>query len=252
MRPARGPDSGRSAVATTTDVTFPSSTGRPMRAALALPAGAGKRPAVIVIHEVFGLNGDIRRIAGRFADIGYVALAPDLFDTGAPRALCVLRAFLAIRRREGPAFADLEAARAWLAARPDVDPTRMGVAGFCLGGGFALLYAQRAPLGAAAVFYGEVPSRADDLHGVCPVVAGYGGRDRIFAPQGRRLAEHLAALGVDHDVQVYPDAGHSYMSQHTGVMATLSAWGPMAVGYDATAEQDSWRRVETFFRARLG
>jgi carboxymethylenebutenolidase len=223
-----------------------------MRAALALPSGAGRRPAVIVIHEIFGLNDDIRRITGRFADLGYVALAPDLFDTGGPRALCVLRTFLTLRRREGPAFADLEAARTWLATRPEVDATRTGVVGFCLGGGFALLYAVRAPLGAAGVFYGEVPKTADELRGVCPVVAGYGGRDRIFAPQGERLERLLAEAGVSHDVHVYPDAGHSFMSNHSGLMATLNAWGPMAVGFNPGAEADSWVRLERFFRIHLG
>jgi carboxymethylenebutenolidase len=235
------------------DVTFPSSTGRPMRAALALPAADGaRRPAVIVIHEIFGLNDDIRRITGRVAELGYVALAPDLFDVGGVRALCVLRAVLAVRRRDGPAFADLEAARTWLARRPDVDADRTGVVGFCLGGGFALLYAVRAPLGAAAVFYGDVPKAADGLRGVCPVVAGFGGRDRFFAPQGRRLEQHLKALGVPHDVRIYPAAGHSYMSRHTGLLATLAAHGPMAVGFDAEAEADSWARMEAFFRTHLG
>ncbi len=235
----------------TVDVTFPASTGRPMRAALALPPGGGRRPAVIVIHEIFGLNDDIRRIAGRFADLGYVALAPDLFDVGGPRLLCVLQTFLTLRRGEGPAFADLEAARAWLAARPDVDASRTGVAGFCLGGGFALLYAVRAPLGAAAVFYGEVPKTGDGVRGVCPVVAGYGGRDAVFAPQGRRLEQLLTQLDVPHDVHVYPDAGHSFMSDHKGLFARVSAWGPMRVGWSRDAEADSWTRVERFFRAHL-
>src|SRR5438132_12052417 len=109
------------------DVAFPASTGRPMRAALALANGGTRRPAVIVIHEIFGFNDDIRRITARVADLGYVALAPDLFDTGAVRALCVLRAFLALRLREGPALADLEAARACLARRPELDAARAGV-----------------------------------------------------------------------------------------------------------------------------
>jgi len=239
-------------VAATTDLTFPSASGRPMRAALALPPAGPRRPAVIVIHEIFGLNDDIRRMTGRFADLGYVALAPDLYDTGGARPLCIARTMLALRRREGPAFAALEAARRWLGERSEVDAARTGVAGFCMGGGFALLYAVRAPLGAAAVFYGEVPKTAEELGGVCPVVAGYGARDRFFAGQGRRLEEHLKQLGVPHDVRIYLGAGHSYMSRHTGLLATLGAWGPMAVGFDAAAEADSWARVEAFFRTHLG
>jgi len=239
-------------VAAARDLSFPAANGRPMRAAFALPAPGGKRPAMIVIHEIFGLHDDIRRITGRFADLGYVALAPDLFDTGGMRALCILRTFLALRRGDGPAFADLEAARSWLAARPEVDPTRTGVVGFCMGGAFALLYAVKAPLGAAGVFYGQVPPTADDLRVVCPVVAGYGGRDKLFAAQGRRLASHLEVLGVPHDVREYPEAGHSFMSPHTGVMATLGAWGPMAVGYDPQAEADSWQRMKAFFQRHLG
>jgi len=223
-----------------------------MRAALALPEASAPRPAVIVIHEIFGLNQDIRRIAARFASLGYVALAPDLYDTGGARVLCVARTMLALRRREGAAFDDLEAARRWLAVRPEVDPSRTGVVGFCMGGGFALLFAVRTPVQAASVFYGEVPARTEELRGVCPVLGGYGGRDRLFAHQGRRLEEHLTALGVPHDVRIYPDAGHSYMSQRTGVFATLGAWGPMAVGFDPVAEGDSWARMGAFFARHLG
>jgi len=236
----------------TVDLTFPSSTGRPMRAALAVPAREGRRPAVIVIHEIFGLNDDIRRMTGRFSNLGYVALAPDLYDTGGPRALCIARTMLALRRGEGPAFADLEAARRWLATRPEVDAARTGVAGFCLGGGFALLYAVKAPLGAAAGFYGDVPKTAAEMRGVCPVLAGYGGRDKLFAGQGRRLEEHLTTLGVPHDVRIYPEAGHSYMSHHTGALATIAAYGPMAAGHDPAAEADSWSRIERFFGEHLG
>jgi carboxymethylenebutenolidase len=235
----------------TTDVTFPASTGRPMRAALAVPNGSGRHPAVIVIHEIFGLNDDIRRITGRFAELGYVALAPDLYDTDAQRILCIARTVLTLRRGQGPAFADLEAARCWLGARPEVDASRMGVIGFCLGGGFALLYAVKAPLGVAAAFYGDVPATADELRGICPVLGGYGGRDRLFAGQGRRLEEHLTALGVPHDVRIYPDAGHSYMSHHSGTLATVAAYGPMAAGPDPAAEADSWARIQRFFGQHL-
>ena len=72
---------------------------------------------------------------------------------------------------EGRAFADIEAAHAWLAARDEVDQSRMAVAGFCLGGGFALLHAARAEMGTVANFYGRVPREADELEGICPVYA---------------------------------------------------------------------------------
>jgi carboxymethylenebutenolidase len=239
-------------MSTTRDITFPSSSGRPMRAAIAAHEDDRMRPGVIVIHELFGLNDDIRKHTARIADLGYVGLAPDLYDAGGMRALCVMRTLAALRSAHGRAFDDLDAARVFLQKQPHVDASRVGVIGFCMGGGFALLYAVRAPLGAAAVFYGDVPKTPEALRGVCPVVAGYGGRDRIYARHGDRLDKLLGELGVDHDVKVYPEAGHSFMSRHEGVMATLSAWGPMKVGYNQEAAEDSWKRVESFFGRHLG
>jgi carboxymethylenebutenolidase len=236
----------------TTDVVFPAAGGHAMRAALALPRAAEKRPGVIVIHEIFGLNDDIRRITARIADLGYVAVAPDLFDRPGIRLLCVARTMVALGRGAGEAFDDLEAARGWLTTREEVDARRLGVIGFCMGGGFALLYALRAPLGVAATFYGAAPKTAKELEGVCPVLGSFGGRDRVFAPHGRRLERMLSDLGVPHDVRVYADAGHSFMSHHSGVFARLSAYGPMKVGYNAAAAEDSWQRIEAFFREHLG
>jgi carboxymethylenebutenolidase len=210
------------------------------------------RPGILVIHEVFGLNDDIRAQARRAASLGWVALAPDLLAALGPRPLCIMRAFRDLSRGAGPAFEALEAARAWLAARPGVDPARLGVIGFCMGGGFALLLAARAPYRAAAVFYGAVPQDPAALEGACPIVAGYGGRDRLFAKQGRRLEAHLQRLGIPHDVVIYPGAGHSYMNRHSGLMAKLGAWGPMKVAYNPAAAEDSWRRIADFFREHLG
>jgi carboxymethylenebutenolidase len=239
-------------VGAATDLTFPSSTGKPMRGALALPGSAAPRPAVLVIHEIFGLNDDIRRIASRFADLGYVALAPDLYDADGPRAFCVAQTLLAGLRGDGRPFADLDAARAFLATRPEVDATRTGVVGFCMGGGFALLYATRAPLKVSGAFYGDVPKTADGLRGICPVLGGFGARDRIFAPQGERLERLLTELGVPHDVKIYEHAGHSYMSHHDGIMGTIGSFLPMKAGFDPAAEADTWRRIELFYREHLG
>jgi carboxymethylenebutenolidase len=223
-----------------------------MKAVLASPREEGRRPAVILIHEVFGLNSDMQEKAQRFAEMGYVALAVDLYSTRGPMPLCVVRTVRGLRDGDGPVFADLEACRAWLAERPEVDPSRIGVVGFCMGGGMALLFAVRAELGAAAAFYGSVPKDASTLDGICPVVAGYGGKDRVFGKNGARLARHLQLLGVPCDVMTYPSAGHSYMSDHTGVMAKLSSWGPMRVGFNQEAAEDSWQRIEAFFARHLG
>jgi carboxymethylenebutenolidase len=237
----------------TRDITFPAADGHPMRAAITIHDDGKRRPGVIVIHEIFGLNDDIRRITGRIGDLGYAALAPDLYDGPGPRAICIARTLMAMRSGSGPAFRDLEAARTFLQSQPGVDPSRIGVIGFCMGGGFALLFAVRAPLGAAAVFYGDVPKTAETLQNVCPVLGSFGGLDRIFARQGERLEKLLGELGIDHDVKIYPQAGHSFMSRHDkGLMVTLGAWGPMKAGYNAEAAEDSWKRIEAFFGRHLG
>ncbi len=237
---------------TTHDITFPAGDGHSMSAAFAMPAGGEKHPGVIVIHEIFGLNDDIRRITGRVADLGYAALAPDLYDGPGPRLICIARTMMTLNRGEGDAFKDLDAARKFLQQQPGVDPGRTGVIGFCMGGGFALMFAVRAALGVAATFYGDVPKTAEQLRGVCPVLGGFGEQDRIFANQGRRLEKLLSEMGVDHDVKIYEDAGHSFMSQNSGVLAAIGKMSPMKAQYNPQAAEDSWKRIDAFFGRHLG
>ena len=222
--------------------------GRALPLEIFRPRRSGRGPAVLVIHEIFGLNDDIRRIARRFAEHGYLAAAPDLM-VGGWYLGCVLRAARDLRAGSGGNVAVLEAAIAALQARPDVD--RVGAAGFCMGGGFALLLGTRQRVDAAGVFYGDVRSD-DELARVCPVVGGYGGRDRLFAPQGRRLIETLRALGKEHDVRMYEDAGHSYMNDAGHPLLAMVTRPLMAVAYDPVAAEDSWRRMLAFFARHLG
>lgn len=236
---------------TTRDITFPAADGHPMRAAFAAPTDGRTHAGVIVIHEAFGLNDDIRRITGMVADLGYAALAPDLFDGPRARAICIVRTMLTLSRGENDAFKDLEAARSFLNLQPTVDATRTGVIGFCMGGGFALMYAVRAPLAAAAAFYGNVPKTVEQLKGVCPVLGGFGGQDRVCAPQGLRLEKLLTEMNVEHDVKIYPDAGHSFMSHHGGVVGVIGKYTPLKAGYDEAAANDSWKRIEAFFGKHL-
>lgn len=237
------------------DVEIPVAGRRPLPASLALPPGSGPWPAVVVIHEALGLNDDIRRIAGRFAANGYVALAPDLLDGLGPRPFCLVRFARGIGRRStGRPYQQLAAARTWLAARAEVDGDRVGVAGFCIGGGLAMLWAADAgpAIRVAAPFYAPVPDRPEkELRGICPVVASYGGRDRFFAGMAGRLEPALDALGVPHDVKVYPDAGHSFMHELGGVAGAIGRRLPMRAAYHHPSAEDAWRRMLAFFDEHL-
>lgn len=237
------------------DVVFELAAGKQGRGRLAMPAGPGPWPGVLVLHEIMGLNADMDRIATRFASAGYAALAPDFFGAGW-RPLCVLRAIAELKRpdvaKPGGAFDILMSAQAFLSSCDAVDPSRVGAVGFCMGGGFALLHAARAPIGVVGAFYGDVPSEAEALRGISPVIAGFGARDRIFGPGAERLRAHLEALEVPHDIQVYSTAGHSYMSPHDNWVSRLGAVGPMKVGYDENAAEESWQRMLSFFREHLG
>jgi len=215
--------------------------------------GEGPHPGVVVLHESFGLNDDIRRIAARFAQAGYVAVAPDLYSHGR-RIVCLSRVIVdmvsgSVAREIG----DIHAAREVLAARPEVDAERIAVAGFCQGGGFALIAGSSPGFSAAAVNYGTVPADRSALDGLCPVVASYGAKDRVVGRKmAERLEEHLAALGVTHDVKTYEDAGHSFFSQVDGWQGWLARVPTgMAVGHDEQAAEDGWRRTLAFFEQHV-
>jgi carboxymethylenebutenolidase len=216
----------------------------PTRGYLAIPAGSGPWPGVVVIHEIFGLNADIRSQADRLAEHGYLALAPDLYR-GRPWVRCLRGSFRQLHAGSGPAFEAIDAARELLAAR--VDSTgKTGVIGFCLGGAFALLCAPRGEFSAAAVNYGEVPKDAERvLAGSCPVVASYGARDPMGASHPKRLEAVLTTLGVPHEVKVYPDAGHSFMSHKPPLFAPVAVLARLDFKPEAT--QDAWRRIFAFF-----
>ncbi len=234
------------------EITLPVTNGKSIRAYLALPeSGSLAHPAVLVLHEILGLNEDIRRIADIFASEGYVALAPDIFDGLGPKPICIVRTVANITKGQGPVVDDMLAAREWLAALPEVDGSRIGVAGFCMGGGFALLLGSLGDFKAAAPYYGDVAPRATRYQNICPVVAGYGARDMIFAEKAAILKSHLEELGVPHDIKVYEDAGHSYMSKHPKWMMALAPLTPLKAHYDEAAARDSWQRMLAFFETHF-
>ena len=215
---------------------------------LAAPGGAGPWPGVVVLHEAFGLTDDIRAITDRFATAGYVGLAPDLFSWG-PTARCLVSTFNDLIRRRGEAHDRVDAMGEWLAAQP-LCTGRVGVVGFCMGGGFALLAAPRHGFAASAVNYGLVPHNAAAiLEGACPIVASYGGKDRTMRGHAARLDAALSVNGVDRDVKEYAAVGHSFMNHHTGWTTIFDRVGGFRYG-QAEAE-DAWARILRFFGNHL-
>ena len=216
---------------------------------LAVPIGSGPRPGVIVIQDALGLSDDIREQADRLAAAGYLAFAPDLYSGRGLR--CVVATLQASRSGHGSAYEEIEAARTFLAAHDDCTG-RIGIIGFCMGGGFALLCAPRGGFAAASVNYGEVPSDADTrLGGACPIVASFGAKDRGLRGRAERLERALEAVGVVHDVKEYPEAGHSFLNRfNTGPLLTplLHVAG---FGYEHEAAEDAWRRILEFFAEHL-
>jgi carboxymethylenebutenolidase len=222
------------------------------------PGGAGEpggadRPApwpgVVVIHEAFGLNDDIRAKADQLAAHGYLALAPDLFG-GKSWIRCIVGAIRQVRARSGPAFTNLEAARGFLAARDDCTG-KVGVIGFCIGGGFALLCAPSGGFAVASVNYGEVPQDAESaLQGACPIVGSYGAKDAMGTKHPERLRRALTVLEVPHDVRVYSGSGHRFMTETSGAGAVLARFTRM--GYQEADAADAWQRIYGFFGEHLG
>jgi carboxymethylenebutenolidase len=210
-----------------------------MQAYFAHPSDARFAPGVVVIHEIYGLNENIRDIARRFAREGYAALAVDLFST-ASRVMCMARIFhgILIRPLTNGVVGDLQAALDDLRRRPEADAARVGVIGFCMGGSYALqLACVNDDLRAASVFYAQNPRPLERVARACPIVGSYPEQD-FSARAARELEPILERSSVPHDIKTYPGAKHSFFND-TGA------------AYQAEAARDAWLRTLAFFDTHL-
>ena len=208
---------------------------------LAVPAGDGPFPGVIVIQEWWGLNDNIKDIAQRFAREGLAALAPDLYHgkvVGEPDAAMKLMMALDMPR----ASKELVKAVDYLSARPEVAGRGIGATGFCMGGGLALTLACDSPkVKACAPFYGVNPDPIDKVKDVSgPVFAVFADHDEWATPAVREALE--AALdrhGVKHEVRVYPNTSHAFFNDTRPDV------------HNADAAADAWSRTVKLFRDNL-
>jgi carboxymethylenebutenolidase len=218
----------------------------------AVPDGDGPWPGMVLVHEAFGVDAVMRRAADRVAAMGYLVLAPDLLSRGR-RTVCLLRTFRALRRGHGQAFDDIAAARAAVVADPSCSGA-VGVIGFCLGGGFALVLAGRPGWEVSVVNYGALPDDPAALDGACPVVASYGGRDRYLTGAAEKLENALRVRGVAHDVREYPDAGHSFLNDEDNQPWYVAPVSRIVLhaGPEPASAEDAWGRIEVFLETHLG
>jgi carboxymethylenebutenolidase len=206
------------------------------------PAGKGPFPAVVVIHEWWGLNDWVKEQASKLADQGYVALAVDLYrgkvaDT--PDMAHELMRGLA----EDRAGRDLRAAVAFLGAQSNVKKDRIGSIGWCMGGGYSLQTALLEPgLAATVINYGHLAEEPENLKKInAPILGIFGGKDRgIPVDDVKKFEAALKQLGKKVEIVIYPDAGHAFENPNN------------KAGYRADDAADAWRRTIKFLADTLG
>ena len=251
----------------------------PVPAYLVRPEADGPRPAVVVIHEIFGLVDHTKDVANRFAREGYVTLAPNLF--GSPELASVLTpikvrkamAMMARLPRRDPELArhaiaalpepertevsetvqlllgglpkdrlvqDLVAAVSYLRSQPYVRGDRIGCVGFCFGGGLSIRLACATEIAACVIFYGENPSPIEKLQRVRGAVLGlYGAEDTRINAGLDALVKAMAANRTDFEMRIYPGAAHAFFNDTN----------PTTYRKDAAAE--AWGRVLRFYSRTL-
>ncbi len=227
--------------------------GGELHGVLGIPEGSGPHVPLVVVHEVFGIDDAMRDHLERLVGLGYAVLMPNLFSRGGARR-CLVATFRALRSGSGAAFDDIEAARRLLIERDDTGDS-VGVVGFCMGGGFALLLAGTGGYGAASVNYGMLPADLDDaLDGACPIVGSFGGRDRTLPAAAASMEAALDARGIDHDVVEYPEAGHAFLNERAAGPALVRVMmrPMMGSGHRPVEAADAWGRIDRFFQRHLG
>lgn len=209
---------------------------------LAEPAAPGKHPALVVIHEWWGLTPWVKQQAEKLAEHGYVSLAIDLYRGQATTDPSVAHE-LARGVPHDRAMRDLNAAYTYLASLPNVNASKIGDIGWCMGGGYSIELAEMEPrLAACVVNYGALPADADTIAKIhAPVLENSGADDRGISPQMvHAFVVGMKAADKQVNAKIYPGAGHAFMNPGN------------KAGYRPEAAADAWRRIVAFLAQNLG
>lgn len=208
---------------------------------LALPEGGGKHPAIVVIHEWWGLNDWVKEQTQKYATQGYVALAVNLYR-GKPATTEEEAHILSRGLPDDRGLRDLEAAFAYLSSRPDVDANKIGSVGWCMGGGWSIKLAVDQPkLAACVVNYGSLPTEPTSIAKIdAPVMGNFGADDRGIPPASVKAFEAaMKADGKTTDIKIYEGAGHGFENPNN------------KTGYRAEPAVDAEKRTSAFFQKYL-
>ena len=202
-----------------------------------------------MIHEAFGLEEVMQRQAKRLAAAGFLTLAVDLYSAGGAKR-CLVPTMTSMLRGHGKAFTDIEVARSWLVESPDCTG-KIGVIGFCMGGGFAMVSA--GDFDAASVNYGQLPRKLDEaVVDACPIVGSFGGKDFSLRGAAAKLETALSNAGIENDVKEYPTAGHAFLNDaEAGPKVLRPLERILGIGHNPVAAQDAWKRIDSFFERHL-
>ena len=205
------------------------------------PEGKGPFPAIVVIHEWWGLNDWVKQQAAKLSDQGYVTLAVDLYRgkvaTTPDEAHEIMRGV-----PEDRAKRDLHAAVEFLKSQPDVNKDRIGSIGWCMGGGYSLDVALQEPtLKADVINYGHLATDSESIQKINAAVLGlFGGQDRgITVDDVKKFEQMLKQQGKKVEIVIYPDAGHAFENPNN------------TAGYRADDAADAWKRTVNFLASNL-
>jgi carboxymethylenebutenolidase len=212
-----------------------------VQAILYTPTGKGPFPAIIVIHEYWGLNDWVKEQASKLADQGYVALAIDLYR-GKVATTPDLAHELMRGVPEDRAKRDLHAAFEFLQSQPNVKKDRIGAIGWCMGGGYSLDVALQEPaLAADVINYGHLATDPEAIKKInAPILGQFGGQDQGITPDDvHKFEAAMKQQGKKIDVKIYDDAGHAFENPNN------------KTGYRADDAEDAWKRTVTFLEQNL-